>query len=355
MRQHYRIESPIGGLTLVAAQGGLVGAYHERHDPQPGVVLLGEPWQDHGPKKYQHAGHAEAEGAPGSEPSVIRGPELNGIVARERGGSAAGNWGEVLLDAARQLEEYFAGSRRSFQLLLLPAGTGFQHRVWAAVARIPYGQTRTYRSIAAALGNPAMGRAVGAAVRANPLSILIPGHRVVAGNGALAGYAAGIDVKRFLLDLEGAAVSEGINTARNAAGNVTAAGNVSRAGITAGPVTAAESAAVTAGDVPLISPAESAAASAAETSAPSAAATAAASAVETAVETAAETAVETAADESAAPAAGQIAGAAAGQTLAKTALAGVGSPRGSTGRGRSRQREVLAGAPVGRGHQEGAE
>jgi methylated-DNA-[protein]-cysteine S-methyltransferase len=70
------------------------------------------------------------------------------------------------------------------------------------VAAIPYGETSTYRSIAAALGNPTMGRAVGAAVRANPLSILVPGHRVLAGNGALAGYSAGIDAKRFLLDLE---------------------------------------------------------------------------------------------------------------------------------------------------------
>jgi methylated-DNA-[protein]-cysteine S-methyltransferase len=108
----------------------------------------------------------------------------------------------VLLEAARQLGEYCHGDRRSFELPLLAAGTGFQHRVWARVAAIPYGETRTYRSIAAVLGNPAMGRAVGAAVRANPLSILVPGHRVVAGNGALAGYAAGVEAKRFLLDLE---------------------------------------------------------------------------------------------------------------------------------------------------------
>ncbi|MBJ2120002.1 methylated-DNA--[protein]-cysteine S-methyltransferase [Arthrobacter sp. MSA 4-2] len=285
MRQHYRIESPIGGLILVAAQGGLVGAYHERHDPQPGVVLLGEPWQEHRPG-HRDAGHPKAGAPPGSEPSVTAGTVVNGIVPREHGGSTGRDAGGVLIDAARQLEEYFAGTRRSFQLLLLPAGTGFQHRVWAAVARIPYGQTRTYRSIAAALGNPAMGRAVGAAVRANPLSILIPGHRVVAGNGALAGYAAGIDAKRFLLDLEGAAVSEEVNTARSAAGES------GRTGITAGPVIATDTAGVSAEG-----------------------------------------------------------------SSALRAISGAGSPRGGTGRGRSRgqQRDLVSGAPVGRGHQEGAE
>ncbi|WP_343206281.1 methylated-DNA--[protein]-cysteine S-methyltransferase [Arthrobacter zhaoguopingii] len=309
MRQHYRIESPIGGLILVAAQGGLVGAYHERHDPQPGVVLLGEPWQEHRPA-HQNAGHPKAGAPPGSEPSATAGTESSGIVPREHGGSMGRDAGVVLLDAARQLEEYFAGARRSFQLLLLPAGTGFQHRVWAAVARIPYGQTRTYRSIAAALGNPAMGRAVGAAVRANPLSILIPGHRVVAGNGALAGYAAGIDAKRFLLDLEGAAVSEGVKAARSAAGEV---GNP---GIAAGPVTVAESATVIGGESTATSPAESKA-----------------------------------------PVAGETAGGAAAQGSALRAMAGAGPSGGAAGRGRStrKQRDLVAGAPVGRGHQEGAE
>ncbi|MHA7264084.1 methylated-DNA--[protein]-cysteine S-methyltransferase [Arthrobacter sp. TMN-37] len=239
MRQHYRIESPIGGLILVAAQGGLVGVYHERHDPQPGAVLLGERWEEYrqGDRQEDQAGQNSKDpattlnqpGAPSGAPTRTRrggtaGREVSGPTGREDGGSLSGERGGtadrepgvVLLGAARQLEEYFAGTRRSFELLLLPAGTGFQHRVWAMVARIPYGQTRTYRNIAAALGNAAMGRAVGAAVRANPLSILIPGHRVVAGNGALAGYAAGIDAKRFLLDLEGTAVSEGINTAQTA-------------------------------------------------------------------------------------------------------------------------------------------
>jgi methylated-DNA-[protein]-cysteine S-methyltransferase len=181
MRQHYRIDSPVGGLTLVAALDGLVGVYHEHHDPQPGVVLLGEEWREQGPPDKEH-------------PQA--GPEGGGDRLRT---SAAGL---VLLEAARQLAEYFRGDRQAFELPLLAAGTGFQHRVWARVAAIPYGNTRSYRSIAAALGNPAMGRAVGAAVRANPLSIVVPGHRVVAGNGALAGYAAGIEVKRYLLDLE---------------------------------------------------------------------------------------------------------------------------------------------------------
>ncbi|WP_246018505.1 methylated-DNA--[protein]-cysteine S-methyltransferase [Arthrobacter crusticola] len=270
---------------------------------------------------------------------------------REHGGSTGRDAGRVLLDAARQLEEYFAGTRRSFQLLLLPAGTGFQHRVWATVARIPYGQTRTYRSIAAALGNPAMGRAVGAAVRANPLSILIPGHRVVAGNGALAGYAAGIDAKRFLLDLEGAAVSEGVNTAR------IAAGEVGRTRLIAGPVTpgesaaatARESAAATAGVSAAISGTDGPAAAEVENAAPPAAETPAARAL--------EVAVETAAVEGASPLVGKPARAAAAGSSARIAMAGAGGPPGGSGRGRSRgkQRDLVPGAPVGRGHQEGAE
>ncbi|WP_294568534.1 methylated-DNA--[protein]-cysteine S-methyltransferase [uncultured Arthrobacter sp.] len=347
MRQHYRIESPIGGLILVAAQGGLVGAYHERHDPQPGVVLLGEPWQEHraGPQDagHQDAGPPEVGAPPGSESSVTVGTEPNGIVPREHGGSTGRDAGAVLLDAARQLEEYFAGTRRSFQLLLLPAGTGFQHRVWAAVARIPYGQTRTYRSIAAALGNPAMGRAVGAAVRANPLSILIPGHRVVAGNGALAGYAAGIDAKRFLLDLEGAAVSQGVKTARRAAGET------GRTGITAGPAVPAESAAATAGESTVTSGTEGTAAGEVENAAPSGANSAAGPPM--------EMVMEMAAIESAVPLAGETAGAGAAQRSALRAMVGAGSPRGGAGRSRSRgkQRDLVPGAPVGRGHQEGAE
>ncbi|RJU03208.1 methylated-DNA--[protein]-cysteine S-methyltransferase [Arthrobacter frigidicola] len=342
MRQHYRIESPIGGLILVAAQGGLVGAYHERHDPQPGVVLLGEPWQEHRPG-LQDAGLPRAGAPPGSESSVNVGTKPDGTLPKEHGGSTGRDAGGVLIDAAQQLEEYFAGARRSFELLLLPAGTGFQHRVWAAVARIPYGQTRTYRSIAAALGNPAMGRAVGAAVRANPLSILIPGHRVVAGNGALAGYAAGIDAKRFLLDLEGAAVSQGVKTARSAAGER------GRTGITAGPAVPAESAAATAGESSVTSGIGSKAAAEEEIAAPSAAEPAAGPPM--------EPAVEMAAIESAVPLAGETAGTAAARRSVLKAMAGAGSPRGGAGQGRSRgkQRDLVPGAPVGRGHQEGAE
>lgn len=86
----------------------------------------------------------------------------------------------------------------------LVSGTDFQRSVWDAVSKIPYGETRTYKDIAHALGNDSMGRAIGAAVRANPVSILIPGHRVVGSGGAVTGYAAGVPVKRALLELEAA-------------------------------------------------------------------------------------------------------------------------------------------------------
>ena len=103
-----------------------------------------------------------------------------------------------LLDAAEaQLREYFAGTRRTFDLPLAPRGTAFQQRVWAALRAIPYGETRTYGELAAA------SRAVGMANHRNPIPIIIPCHRVIGANGTLTGYAGGLEVKRKLLALEG--------------------------------------------------------------------------------------------------------------------------------------------------------
>ena len=108
-----------------------------------------------------------------------------------------------LLRAAREaLLAYFAGERRDFDLPLAPAGTDFQRAVWETLRAIPYGQTRTYGEIAAAVGRPRAVRAVGQANHVNPLPIFIPCHRVVGKGGALTGYAGGLDLKRALLALE---------------------------------------------------------------------------------------------------------------------------------------------------------
>ena len=101
----------------------------------------------------------------------------------------------LLQEAEEQLTEYFAGIRREFDLPLAPKGTPFQQAVWAQLLQIPYGETRTYGQLAAALGKPGAGRAVGSACHCNPLAILIPCHRVLGANGSLTGYSGGLDVK----------------------------------------------------------------------------------------------------------------------------------------------------------------
>jgi len=108
----------------------------------------------------------------------------------------------VLEKAVAQLEEYFAGTRREFDLPLDPAGTDFQRSAWMVLRTIPYGQTISYGQQAEQLGDPNKARAVGAANGKNPLSIVVPCHRVVGSNGHLTGFAAGIDVKSWLLDHE---------------------------------------------------------------------------------------------------------------------------------------------------------
>lgn len=111
----------------------------------------------------------------------------------------------LLERAAAQLAEYFAGERRVFELALAPRGTGFQQLVWRALLAIPYGETRSYGELARALGRPAASRAVGTANAKNPLSIVVPCHRVVGASGELTGYAGGLPAKRWLLDHERAA------------------------------------------------------------------------------------------------------------------------------------------------------
>jgi len=108
----------------------------------------------------------------------------------------------VLELAARQLGEYFAGERHAFDLPIAPRGTGFQERVWRALLAIPYGTTWSYGQLAHAIGRPSASRAVGTANGANPISIIVPCHRVIAASGALTGYAGGLAAKRWLLDHE---------------------------------------------------------------------------------------------------------------------------------------------------------
>jgi len=105
---------------------------------------------------------------------------------------------------ARQIDGYFAGRRRRFDFELAPEGTPFHKRVWAQLARIPFGATTTYGALAAKLGKPAASRAVGRANATNPIALVVPCHRVIGTDGTLTGYAGGIAIKRRLLELEGA-------------------------------------------------------------------------------------------------------------------------------------------------------
>ncbi len=109
----------------------------------------------------------------------------------------------VLQRCGEQLEEYFAGTRRRFDLPLAPQGTAFQQSVWRALDEIPWGQWRSYADIARAISRPRAVRAVGAANGRNPLPIVVPCHRVVGSDGSLTGYAGGLEMKRYLLELEG--------------------------------------------------------------------------------------------------------------------------------------------------------
>jgi methylated-DNA-[protein]-cysteine S-methyltransferase len=148
-------DSPIGPLLLTADDGGLTRLYMEV--------------RKHGPYEVQ--------------------PEWR------RDDSA-------FTEACGQLDEYFAGERTEFDLPLNPAGTPFQRRVWDALKTIPYGEIRSYGEIAEQIGRPGAARAVGLANGRNPISIVVPCHRVIGASGALTGYGGGLERKQYLLDLE---------------------------------------------------------------------------------------------------------------------------------------------------------
>jgi methylated-DNA-[protein]-cysteine S-methyltransferase len=146
--------SPLGALTLVADAGSLTGLYFRHHWYRPDPATFGR-----------------------------------------RDDSGFG-------DVTRQLGEYFAGQRTEFDLPLDPRGDGFQQLVWKLISRIPYGQTTSYGDLARQLGDGVLAKDAGQAVGRNPLSVIVPCHRVVGKDGQLTGYAGGLGRKRFLLDLE---------------------------------------------------------------------------------------------------------------------------------------------------------
>lgn len=141
---------------------------------------------------------------------VARGPALAAVLwehERENrvrlGPLSEDTFHPVLRDTEKQLNEYFAGARRRFDLPLDFQGTEFQKQVWQALLDIPYGETRSYGQIAQSIGNPKSVRAVGAANGKNPISIIAPCHRVIGASGALTGFAGGLEAKALLLSLEG--------------------------------------------------------------------------------------------------------------------------------------------------------
>ncbi|MDH6354242.1 methylated-DNA-[protein]-cysteine S-methyltransferase [Dysgonomonas sp. PH5-45] len=108
----------------------------------------------------------------------------------------------LLKETIKQLQEYFDGKRKTFKVPLNLKGTDFQKQVWNALLNIPYAETRSYKDIAEAIGNPKASRAIGLANNRNPISIIIPCHRVIGANGSLTGYAGGLSAKQTLLDIE---------------------------------------------------------------------------------------------------------------------------------------------------------
>lgn len=123
------------------------------------------------------------------------------VFAEERRADAESNG--LCEEAARQLAEYFEGTRRAFDLPVMPDGTDFQKRVWSELMKIPFGQMISYGDLARALGKPSAVRAVGAANGSNPISIVVPCHRVIGNNGGLTGYGGGLPRKEWLLRHEG--------------------------------------------------------------------------------------------------------------------------------------------------------
>ena len=197
---HRVVPSPIGSLELWAGPAGLravlwPGEDGSRVARSRGSAPAVAPGDGSGaPRAGDRAAEARAEGDRAAE-----GRAAEAHLDRAAEGRAA----EAHLDrAASQLAEYFRGTRREFDLDLDPEGTAFQRSAWEVLRTIPYGATLSYGQQAAALGDPAKARAVGAANGRNPLSIVVPCHRVVAAGGALTGFAGGLDTKAWLLDHE---------------------------------------------------------------------------------------------------------------------------------------------------------
>lgn len=124
------------------------------------------------------------------------------VVFVEKIGTDSDRLPKVIRDCRQQLEEYFAGTRQEFSLMLSQSGTDFQRRVWSALGGIPYGKTTSYLQLATNIGDPKTIRAVGAANGKNNIAIIVPCHRVIGTNGTLVGYAGGLDKKKWLLDFE---------------------------------------------------------------------------------------------------------------------------------------------------------
>jgi methylated-DNA-[protein]-cysteine S-methyltransferase len=140
---------------------------------------------------------------------VSDGAAITGLTMRPAANviARAGEWIEDdhrLAGARDQLTAYFAGDLREFSLALAPRGSAFQRQVWAALVKIPFGETTSYGALASALGHAGSARAVGAANRTNPIGIVVPCHRVIGADGTLTGYAGGIERKKYLLDHEAA-------------------------------------------------------------------------------------------------------------------------------------------------------
>lgn len=160
MRYYDTFQSPHGQMLLVATEHGVSGVY-----------FVGQ--------KYFPAKHKEWKRAPDHAP---------------------------LKQVKRELAEYFAGKRKRFDVALDPQGTAFQRSVWKAISGVGFGKTLTYGELAGKAGSPGSARAAGAATGRNPISIIVPCHRILGSNGSLTGYAGGLDRKRALLGLEGAEI-----------------------------------------------------------------------------------------------------------------------------------------------------
>ena len=165
------VQSPLGPLTLTAEGDALVEV-------------------DFGTPVGVPVGTLASRGDSAPMDAAESGPRSSSVADR------------VLDEAARQLDAYFAGDRREFDLPLRLYGTDFQAVVWRALREIPYGETRSYADVARRIGRPTAVRAVGHANGQNPLAIVVPCHRVIGADGSLTGYAGGLELKRALLELE---------------------------------------------------------------------------------------------------------------------------------------------------------